>query len=104
MSNRLCSTKLWLLAPALLTAACGYHVAGHADLMPKTIKTIAIPAFGNATVTRRLAQLISEDLTREFVSRTRYTIVADPQQADAVLQGTLAGLAFFVYLCVLRGS
>jgi hypothetical protein len=73
----------------LLMSACGYHVAGHADLMPKTIKTIAIPAFGNATVHQKLSQLISEDLTREFISRTRYRIVADPQQADAVLQGSV---------------
>jgi hypothetical protein len=80
---------LFLFALLLLTAGCGYHVAGHADLMPKTIKTIAIPAFGNATVHHKLSQLISGDLTREFVSRTRYAVVAEPERADAVLQGSV---------------
>ena len=80
---------LLLLILALLTAACGYHVAGHSDLMPKTIKTIAIPAFGNQSVHQKLSQLISEDLTREFISRTPYTIVAQPEKADALLQGSV---------------
>ncbi|MBZ5619458.1 MAG: hypothetical protein LAQ69_12155 [Acidobacteriia bacterium] len=79
----------WPLALALVAAGCGYHVAGHADLVPKDIKTIAIPAFGNTTVQHKLSQLISEDLAREFVSRTRYVIVADPEQADAILQGAV---------------
>src|SRR5579871_731009 len=79
-ANRsVCATLLLLLA--LLTGSCGYHVAGHADLMPKTIKTIAIPAFGNQTVHQKLSQLISEDLTREFISRTSYRIVAEPEKA-----------------------
>jgi hypothetical protein len=78
-----------LVGLALVGAGCGYHIAGHADLMPKTIKTIAIPAFGNQTVHQKLSQLISEDLTREFNSRTRYRIVAEPDRADAILQGSV---------------
>ncbi len=73
----------------LLLSSCGYRVAGHADLVPKTIKTIAIPAFGNQTVHQKLSQLISEDLTREFISRTRYTIVSVPDNADALLTGSV---------------
>jgi hypothetical protein len=76
-------------------AGCGYHVTGHADLMPKTIKTIAIPAFGNTTIRYQLARLLPTDVTREFIARTRYTIVADPEQADAVLNGTLTNFAAF---------
>ena len=86
------------LAPAvlaLITAGCGYHVAGHTDLLPKTIKTIAIPAFGNATVRSRLARLITADVTREFISRTRYAVVAEPERADAVLSGTLVSFSSF---------
>jgi hypothetical protein len=64
-------------------------VVGHSDLMPKTIQTIAIPAFGNRSVHQKLSQLISEDLTREFVSRTRYAVIADPEKADAVLTGAV---------------
>lgn len=75
-----------------LTSACGYHVAGKADLMPKTIKTIAIPALGNGTTFQKLPVLLTADITHEFISRTRYAIVADPDRADAVLTGALVNL------------
>ena len=80
---------------ALLAPGCGYHVSGHGDLMPKTIKTIAIPAFGNVTTRYQLARLLPADITREFLSRTHYAIVADPNQADAVLAGTVTNFAFY---------
>jgi outer membrane lipopolysaccharide assembly protein LptE/RlpB len=80
-----------LLASAL--AACGYHVGGKADLIPKTIKTIAIPAFGNGSVRYQIATLLAADVTREFHSRTHYVIVTDPAQADAVLAGTVTNFA-----------
>ncbi len=79
---------------AALSVACGYHVAGHADMVPKTVKTIAIPAFGNGTTRYKLARLVTADVTREFNSRARYNIVPDPDQADAVLSGTVLN---FVY-------
>jgi len=80
---------------ALLASGCGYHVSGHSDLMPKNIKTIAIPAFGNVTTRYQLVRLLPADITREFISRTHYTIVTDPNQADAVLAGTVTNFAFY---------
>jgi len=76
-------------------AACGYHVAGRGDLLPKDIKTIAIPAFGNVTTSYKLGERIPADLAREFLSRTRYRVVADPDKADMVLRGTLVNLMAF---------
>src|SRR5262249_35273885 len=85
-----------LVAFAVLAlCSCGYHVAGKADLMPKTIHTIAIPAFGNATPRSDIPRLLPTDLTREFISRTRYRIVADPNEADAVLSGNVANFAAY---------
>jgi outer membrane lipopolysaccharide assembly protein LptE/RlpB len=79
-----------LLSVFLLSlTACGYHVAGHADLMPKTVKTIAIPAFANPTTRFQIARMLPEDVSREFISRTHYQIVSDPNQADAVLRGVV---------------
>lgn len=83
--------SLALAAAAL--AGCGYHVTGHGDLIPKTIKTIAIPAFSNTTTRYQLARMLPADVVREFISRTRYHIVADPNQADAVLTGGLTNFA-----------
>ncbi|HYW41460.1 MAG TPA: LPS assembly lipoprotein LptE [Bryobacteraceae bacterium] len=78
-----------IFAALALAAGCGYHVAGHANLVPKEIKTIAIPAFGNGTVRYKLPRLIAAGIAQEFISRTHYSIVADPEQADATLTGTL---------------
>jgi hypothetical protein len=74
---------------ACVLASCGYHVAGHADLLPKTIHTIAIPAFGNASIRYKLTDQLPEAVKREFIARTHYRIVSDPGQADAILQGAV---------------
>lgn len=77
----------------MLAPACGYHLGGQADVIPKTIKTIAIPEFANGTVRYQIAPLLSADVTREFHSRTHYGIVTDPAGADAVLRGTVINFA-----------
>jgi len=63
--------------------------------MPKNIKTIAILPFANVTPRYKLARLLPTDITQEFISRTRYNIVTDPNQADAVLKGSLANFVVF---------
>ena len=83
----------FVAALAAFAPGCGYHIGGRGDLMPKTVKTIAVPAFLNVTTRYKLARLLPADLSREFLSRTRYVIVADPGAADAVLGGTLANFA-----------
>ena len=85
-----CATALMLLA-----GACGYHAAGRGDLIPKTIRSIAIPAFTNATTRYRLTDQLPEAIAREFISRTRYRIVSNPEIADAVLEGTVLGYTSF---------
>jgi hypothetical protein len=78
-----------MLPAGLVAAACGYHVGGKADLIPAKVRTIAIPAFGNNTTRYKLTELLPGAITREFLSRTRYRIVADPNEADAILAGTV---------------
>jgi outer membrane lipopolysaccharide assembly protein LptE/RlpB len=82
-----------LLPPAaalfVLLTGCGYHVAGHSNVVPKTVKSIAIPAFGNNTQRYKLGDQLHRAVTREFIERTRYRIVAEPNGADAVLEGSL---------------
>jgi hypothetical protein len=81
---------IWIAGvAALLATGCGYRVGGRADLLPKNIKTIAIPAFKNITTRYRLAELLPAALAREFIARTRYDVVTDPNTADAVLTGTV---------------
>lgn len=72
-----------------LFTGCGYHVGGQTNLLPKELHTIAVPQFGNVTVDPKLAGYMSEAVSREMISRTHYTIVADPKQADATLYGSI---------------
>lgn len=70
-------------------AGCGYRVGGQADLLPARVRTIAIPAFGNTTTRYRLTERLPAAIGREFITRTRYRIVADPNEADAILAGSV---------------
>ena len=87
--------RVALWAVVVMLAGCGYHVGGHAQWMPKTIHTIAVPSFSNGTLRYKLARLLPEDIVRELHERTKYAMVADPNQADAVLKGTLASFNAF---------
>ena len=73
-------------------AGCGYHVAGKADLVPKNIKTIAIPPFANVTTRYKLTDKLPAAITREFNARTKYQIVTDPANADAILTGAVVNV------------
>jgi outer membrane lipopolysaccharide assembly protein LptE/RlpB len=77
------------LGLVLLLGGCGYHVEGHSDLLPSTLKTIYVPAWTNATVKFKLTDTLPQDITREFIARTKYKIVTQPDGADAVLTGTV---------------
>jgi hypothetical protein len=73
----------------LLSSACGYHVSGKADLVPKSIQTIAIPAFATATSRYKLVDSLPQAIATEFLTRTRFRVINDQSKADAVLHGTI---------------
>ncbi|HEV2470413.1 MAG TPA: LPS assembly lipoprotein LptE [Candidatus Sulfotelmatobacter sp.] len=79
----------FLLLAIASSLACGYHTAGHNVALPQDVKTIAIPSFKNETLTYRIEQMLTASVVREFTTRTRYHIVNDPADADAVLHGTV---------------
>ena len=81
--------RLVVACAILVTSACGYHTGGHADLVPKTVHTIAIPAFSNGTTRYKLTDQLPEAIAREFIARTHYRIVSDADTADAVLSGSV---------------
>jgi outer membrane lipopolysaccharide assembly protein LptE/RlpB len=84
-----------LIALGLLASGCGYQIAGKADLIPKSIHTVAIEPFHNGTQRSDLPRLLSADLAREFLSRTHFKVVSDPTQADAVLTGAITNFVSF---------
>ncbi len=80
-------TALVILLAAL--SSCGYRVAGKADLLPPSLKTVAIPAFTNATIRYKLTDVLPQAFAREFIAHTRYKVVTDPARADMVLSGAV---------------
>ncbi len=83
---------------ALVTAifplsGCGYHVVGRSNLLPPTIKTIAVPAFQNRTANYRIEERLTDAVVHEFLARTSYHIVPQPDAADAVLRGEVDTIA-----------
>jgi hypothetical protein len=83
-------------AALLLTfASCGYHTGGRADLVPKNIHTIAIPAFTNLTTRYKLTDRLPEAIAREFITRTRYRVAPEQDAADAILRGAVTN--YFAY-------
>jgi outer membrane lipopolysaccharide assembly protein LptE/RlpB len=81
---------LSVAAVLLLTAACGYHTAGHNVALPTNVQTIAIPAFVNQTQTYKIEQKLTAAVVREMVTRTHYHILNETSDsADATLRGTV---------------
>lgn len=87
-------TRRYFLLFAALAASlsCGYHTGAKADLLPKSIQTIAVPPFVSSVTQYRLPDLLANDVAREFNTRTRFTTVKDRSVADAVLYGTLGSV------------
>ena len=89
------SRRAALACMSAAASGCGYHVSGRADALPVKIRTIAIPAFGNVTTRYRLTTQLPAAIGREFITRTRYKVVADENEADAVLRGAVLNYMSF---------
>ena len=80
------------LGVALIFSGCGYHVAGHSATLPKSIHVIAIPALENKTTSYRLEQKLTAATVHEFLAKTSYRVVSNPEDGDAVLRGKVLSL------------
>jgi outer membrane lipopolysaccharide assembly protein LptE/RlpB len=80
------SSRLFVAA-ALVVSGCGYHVAGRSDSLPSTIHVIAVPALENKTTNYRIEQKLTAATVREFLAKTPYKVVSNPEAGDAVLRG-----------------
>jgi outer membrane lipopolysaccharide assembly protein LptE/RlpB len=80
---------LCLAVLCAFTTGCGYHTAGHANLLPSDLRVIAVPAFINQTQTYKIEQMLTSAVVQEFDTRTKYHVVADSSSADATLHGTV---------------
>jgi outer membrane lipopolysaccharide assembly protein LptE/RlpB len=84
-----CNSAWGLIAAAVLTAGCGYHVAGRSDSLPKSVHVLAVPALENKTASYRIEQKLTSATVHEFLARTQYRVTSNAEQGDAVLRGTV---------------
>jgi len=80
------------MATVLAVAGCGYHLAGHSTALPKNIHVIAVPALENKTTSYRLEQKLTAATVHEFLVKTSYRVVSNPEDGDAVLRGKVLSL------------
>jgi outer membrane lipopolysaccharide assembly protein LptE/RlpB len=80
------------IATVALLCGCGYHVAGHSSALPKTIHVIAVPALENKTTSYRLEQKLTAATIHEFLAKTNYRVISNPDDSDAVLRGKVVAI------------
>ena len=81
-----------LVLIVLMISGCGYHVAGHSSTLPKSIHVIAIPPLENKTTSYRLEQKLTAATVHQFLAKTSYRVVSNPEDGDAVLRGKVLSL------------
>lgn len=87
--------KYAVLLLAAMLSSCGYRAGTQSDLIPATASTIAVPAFGNGTVRYKLTDRMPAAIAKEFITRTKYRVVTDPDRADIVLNGAILNYNFY---------
>jgi len=87
--------KLPRALPLLLIAAslsgCGYHGAGAAVHLPKTVKLIDVPTFTNHTQAYHVELSMTQAVLKELTSRTPYRVEStdEPGDAGAIIRGDI---------------
>jgi outer membrane lipopolysaccharide assembly protein LptE/RlpB len=79
----------FVLLLCAFSTGCGYHTAGHSNLLPPNLRVLAVPAFVNQTQTYKIEQTLTAAVVKEFTTRTSYHVISDPGSADATLRGTV---------------
>jgi len=74
----------------VLLNGCGYHTAGKASHLPADLHVLAVPVFVNQTQVFKIEQIMTRDVIREFIERTKYRVTnSSGDAADATLKGTV---------------
>jgi hypothetical protein len=87
---------LWsipIAAGAVMSAACGYALAGRGSFLPDYMRVIGVPMFGNRTPYSPLEQLFTEKVRVEFQSRGRYQVLPADTGVDAVVRGDITNVS-----------
>lgn len=87
-----CLLSCAVILLGMVCTGCGYHVAGTTSALPKTVHVIAVPALENKTTSYRIEQKLTAATVHEFLVRTNFRVVSNPDAGDAVLRGKVLSL------------
>jgi hypothetical protein len=88
-SSRGAIVALAVLLLSAVAPGCGYRLVGTSSNLPPKLKKLYVAPFINQTTRAELDQRLTEQVTQEWVRRGRFQLVSSPEQADAVLSGTI---------------
>jgi hypothetical protein len=77
------------IGSGLVSAGCGYALAGRGSFLPDYIMTIGVPTFTNRTPVFNLETTLTQKVRAEFIGRGRYRILPDSSGVDALLVGDI---------------
>jgi outer membrane lipopolysaccharide assembly protein LptE/RlpB len=77
----------------LLSAGCGYTLAGRGSFLPDTVKTIGVPDFVNHTPYYDVGQTLSQRVRTEFIGRGKYKVLPQATGVDAVLKAQINNIS-----------
>jgi hypothetical protein len=83
---------LFLMLVGVGTSGCGYALAGRGSFLPDYIRVVGIPQLVNNSTFFQVEQTLTEKIRTEFIGRGRYTVIPEPEGADAVMTGTVTSV------------
>jgi Lipopolysaccharide-assembly len=81
-----------VVATALVSAGCGYALAGRGSFLPTDIRVVGIPPLVNHTTFFDVEQILTEKIRNEFIGRGKYRVVPEATGTDAVLNAEITSI------------
>lgn len=78
---------------ALVSSGCGYRLVGQASNLPEDIGNVYVETLENKTQRSQVEQILTQAIIEEMVTRKRFNLVNDEDDADAVLRGSVVTFA-----------
>ncbi len=79
-----------LACGALIVSACGYALVGRGTNVPEDVRKVYLSPFENRTQRQQVDQFVTEAIAEELVTRRRFDMVGNLEEADADLSGAVA--------------
>jgi hypothetical protein len=83
---------LGVVAVSVLTASCGYALAGRGNALPPEIQLIGVPQFLNQSTTPEIDRVLTDAVRAEFQSKGRYRVQPDDVSVDGLLTCTVVNV------------